>query len=280
MAPKAAWGVPRPMRLVIRATIIFNCFIIPGFAKAETPAPVKLIPCANEETCRVADECLTMDWLRIEVIRPLQPSEKSYVITHGMGGSSPNDRFHELAWQIADRCPDATIYLIDWSAKTNQRLFGMLSPWSVARFIDRAGDMVSEVLQNERINTSHVCLIGESFGNCVNHRIASRLGEVASLIACNPANALGGYPTPDLRTSSRFALVLQSDSPFDAQDAAADARIQLPGEEWEHASAPAMSKHTAGIRWLSDHSEIWAPVNPSGQLVTEPISIADSHFSN
>ena len=64
----------------------------------------------------------------------------------------------------------------------------------------RAGDApqgmatmdVAEQLQTQEVDPTKLTLIGESFGNYVNHQVAKGLGGVNRVLAFNPANELGG----------------------------------------------------------------------------------------
>jgi hypothetical protein len=167
-----------------------------------------------------------------------------FVITHGMNGISEGDRFHELGETIAGVAPEANIVLIDWSEASRASIFPVFVAWSIDSIADEACDELRKIgFQAERTT-----LIGESFGNYVNARIASNIGKVDQIIAMNPASELGGYPIPDLRLCSRVSCSFHAYCAFDTCRTLAHATILLETPD----EATELEKHTTGIRRLTE----------------------------
>lgn len=213
-----------------------------------------------------ADEALVSveePWITIEFsalssqraqIRPgsrnsYQFNRPTFVITHGMGGTETADRFHQLADAICKAIPECNVLLIDWS-KQSQSIgwFGIPNPLAVAQNIDPVARETSELLKTLQIDPIQTTFIGESFGDCVNARIAETLGGRGRMLAFNPPNDAGGYKTPDLRACSDVAWAFQTYSMFDTQESIADIGIFL------ETSLPARDtdQHTAGVSWLAE----------------------------
>ena len=169
----------------------------------------------------------------------------SYVITHGMGGTKVNDRFHRLAETIRQVQPRANIYLVDWTEASNQRLYGINLPFLVARSIDRVAADVARQLQRYAVDPAQVTMIGESFGNYVNHQAAKHLGGVDRLLAFNPASELGGYSPPDLGEYSKVAWAFHTRSPFDTARRISDRTVLL-----KTTFDDPLKQHTFGVQWL------------------------------
>lgn len=179
-----------------------------------------------------------------------EPHLPTFVITHGMGGTQLDDRFHQLADAIDEAFPESNVILINWTdASCKKTLFlGLPSPWEVAKNIDRVAHEAADNLQSMGLEASSTTFIGESFGNCVNARIAERLGRHGRILAFNPPNAAGGYKTPDLRTCADLAWSFHTFSVFDAQDPIAHAGFFLETP----ASSTDLDQHVAGVSWLVD----------------------------
>ena len=179
-----------------------------------------------------------------------EPALPTFVITHGMGGTQPNDRFHQLAIVIQDTLPQCNVLLVDWSrdATKSTSFPGIPSPWEVAKKIEPVARQVSEELQTLSIDPTQTTFIGESFGNCVNARIAEHLGRRGRILAFNPPNSAGGYKIPDLRTCADLTWSFQTFSVFDTQTPIAHMGFFLE----THANATDLQKHIAGVSWLAD----------------------------
>lgn len=176
-----------------------------------------------------------------------RPSTDTYVITHGLHGISADDRFHQLADAIADRCPSANILILDWTTQSRKTNFlGFVCPITVSRDIDTVGDWFAKQLQQLQPELSRTTFIGESFGNCINARIASRLGNNSRFLIFNPASTLGGYQLPDLRPLTARSWSFATFSTFDCQDVKSDVSffLQTP------AGADESQQHTFGVTWL------------------------------
>ncbi|MFZ1006959.1 MAG: hypothetical protein WAN65_08990, partial [Candidatus Sulfotelmatobacter sp.] len=123
---------------------------------------------------------------------PLAP--RTFVITHGMGGTTSGDRFELLARQLKENFPEANVFRIDWSKPaTATTFFGLPNPWIVAGRIDGVAAQAAQQLRAIDVDPQQVTLIGESFGVYVNQRIARALGGVQGMLAFNPASEEGGY---------------------------------------------------------------------------------------
>lgn len=174
-----------------------------------------------------------------------------YVISHGMGGTAPGDRFHRLAAAIRAELPRSSVIRIDWSERASSPVGGLPNPWKIARNIDLVGDHGAQVLAANGVDPAHAILIGESFGNWVSARIAQRLGGVHGILALNPASEAGGYAPPDLRRLSEQSWSFHTRSVFDTTLAIADNDfwLETPPE------ASPFAQHVAGINWLARRVE-------------------------
>ncbi len=173
----------------------------------------------------------------------------TFVITHGMGGTETGDRFHQLADAICKAMPECNVLIIDWSQQSwRTGWFGIPNPLAVAHNIDPVAREASERLKTLHIDPSQTIFIGESFGNCVNARIAETIGGRGRILAFNPANEAGGYKTPDLRACSDVAWSFQTYSIFDTQESIADVGIFLETS----ALATEQAQHIAGVSWLAE----------------------------
>lgn len=170
-----------------------------------------------------------------------------YVITHGMGGTSPGDRFHQLAAAILDKLPQVRVLRIDWSGRASATIGIFPRPWKVAAGIDELGDQAARVLESEGIDPAHTTFIGESFGNWVNARIAHRLGGVQGLLALNPANEGAGYTPPNLRKHAQRSWSFHTYSVFDTTREIADSDFWLETP----VDSTHWGQHVSGIPWLS-----------------------------
>ena len=166
----------------------------------------------------------------------------SYIITHGMGGTTDGDRFERLGKAIKLACPHSNVYLVDWTAAAK----GSPWPWVVARSIGRVAFGAYEELTRLGVDPQRLTMIGESFGNHVNLRVAAKFGQVARMLALNPANELGGGGPLDLTKHSGTSWAFHSQSPFDTHRQVAHRGILL------HAAADssAREQHSYGAKWL------------------------------
>lgn len=181
--------------------------------------------------------------------RSFAPDRPTFVITHGMGGTKTGDRFHQLADAICKAMPECNVLIVDWSKQSwRTGWFGFPNPLAVAQNIDPVAMEASELLKLLQIDPTQTTFIGESFGNCVNARIAETYGGRGRILAFNPPNDAGGYKTPDLRACSDVAWSFQTYSMFDTQDSIADCDIFLQTSP----SASNMDQHVAGVLWLAE----------------------------
>jgi len=170
-----------------------------------------------------------------------------FVISHGMGGTSAGDSFHQLAVAILKKFPRSRVIRLDWSEKASAKFCSLLNPWEVARSINAVGDQAALALKKEGIDAARTTFIGESFGNWVNARIAHQLGGVQGILALNPASEMAGYVPSDLRKHAKHSWSFHTYSVFDTtlEIAESDFWLETP------ANATPGSRHVAGIRWLT-----------------------------
>jgi hypothetical protein len=185
--------------------------------------------------------------LRTPADRAIDPGARFYLVTHGMNGVCLGDRFHTLAETISAFLPQANVVMVDWSDAARSRWLGLNLPFVVALKVDAVGDEASEMLCNLGFDAANATLIGESFGNYVNAKIASNFGHVDRMLAMNPASEVGGYPIPDLRQCSRRSYSFHTYSFFDTRVSLAHTSVFLetPPE------ATGIEQHTAGIARLT-----------------------------
>ena len=170
-----------------------------------------------------------------------------YVITHGMGGTSPGDRFHQLAAASLNQLPQVRVLRIDWNGRASATISIIPNPWKVAAGIDELGDQAARVLESEGIDPARTTFIGESFGNWMNARIAHRLGGVQGLLALNPAIEGAGYTPPNLRKHAQRSWSFHTYSVFDTtcEIAESDFWLETPADSTH------WGQHVSGISWLS-----------------------------
>ena len=201
--------------------------------------------------------------------REFLAAQPTFVITHGMGGTETGDRFHQLADAICDVFPEANVLIIDWSKDSwrTTGYFQLPSPWEVATNINPVAQEAVALLKVLQIVPARTTFIGESFGNCVNARIAEALGGRGRILAFNPANDLSGYESPDLRTCSDVAWSFQTYSLCDCQSPIADVGFFLETP----ANASARDQHVFGVAWLAAQVQSGQPTWLLPQLVlSEP----------
>jgi hypothetical protein len=181
--------------------------------------------------------------------RPFERDRPTFVLTHGMGGTAAGDRFHQLADAICNAVPDSNVLIIDWSKQSwrTRGYFETPSPWDVAPNIDPVAMEAVELLKALQVDPARTTFIGESFGNCVNARIAETLGGRGRILAFNPPNDLAGYKTPDLRFCSDVAWSFQTYSLCDCQSPIADVGFFLETP----ADAMVKDQHVFGVAWLA-----------------------------
>lgn len=182
-------------------------------------------------------------------VHEIQPHRQratwSFVVTHGMGGTTHDDRFYRLATEIKRRQQHSNVYLVDWSEASKAKCFGVPVPWLVAARIDAVGDAAARELAARKIDPIRCTLIGESFGNCVNSRIASRWDGVAGMLLFNPPHELGGYILAP-RTVAARAWAFHTDSALDSQATIGHRGVYLEcPNEWT-----TLKRHTYGVCWL------------------------------
>lgn len=173
---------------------------------------------------------------------------RTYVVCHGMGGTSAEDRFEKLCRAIKAHQPAANVLLIDWSAASQHKVLGLPNPWRVAKEIKPVASQAAAILRDLKLDPAKTTAIGESFGVYVIAEVATLLGEMEHILACNPANEHGGYAPADLRKSAKRAWSFHTYSPFDTthEIAHSDFFLQTP-VDFDHTA-----QHTHGIAWLTE----------------------------
>lgn len=195
-------------------------------------------------TCESADASL----VRVRSLGEFSTAAAwTYIVCHGLGGTSEGDRFEELCRAIKASRPPANVLLIDWSTASRHKLLGLPDPWRVAREIKPVAAQAAAVLRDLDLDPAQTTAIGESFGVYVIAEVAMKLGGVEHILAFNPANELGGYAPSDLRKSARCSWSFHTYSPFDTTQEIAhgDFFLQTPAE-FDHTA-----QHTHGIAWLT-----------------------------
>lgn len=181
--------------------------------------------------------------------KSFNPDAPTFVITHGMGGVEAGDRFHVLADAVSEVAPDSNVLIVNWSEHAwKTGYLGIPDPWAVATKIDPVAQEASGLLRKLQMNPEITTFIGESFGTCVNARIAEHLGGRGMMLAFNPPNQSAGYPIPNLCDRSDIAWSFHTYSVCDTQESIADARLFLETP----ANACEKDQHTFGIFWLAE----------------------------
>lgn len=197
--------------------------------------------------------------IRSPTNRPILSGQPFIVVTHGMFGTEPDDRFHQLAEAISSVAPNANVLLVNWSepACPKTTLFGLPNAIEVANRINPVGDKVADMLCHIGFCPAQSILIGESFGNWINARITQQLGEVDRILAMNPASELGGYAPTDLRLSARTSWAFHSDSLFDTRRCISHRSIILIADR----NCDMLEMHKCGIlrltKKLNDGDDSW-----------------------
>jgi hypothetical protein len=170
-----------------------------------------------------------------------------FVIVHGQGGLSPDDRFYALAEAIRTQYPDSTVFLVDWSELAQTGIAGVAIPWRVAKQIDAVALEASQLLRTAGLDPARTTVIGESFGVYVNAQIAKHLGGVHRSLAFNPATETAGYWPSDLKAHSTLAWSFHTWSVCDTAFEIADADFFLETSP----KATHVQQHVSGIPWLA-----------------------------
>ena len=211
-----------------------------------------------------------VDGVSIITYQKSDNANHSYIITHGLGGTVYDERYKKLADSIKDGKGDGvSIFLVDWSVladesiKINER--NVPNPWAAKSRIELVGNIVFERIAHE-INPFKATLIGEGFGNYINHQIAKRYDnekneEMKNIIALNPTNEYGGYEPPNFEAYSASSIVYHTESLWDTVKEAGtlDILLNVP------TSTTTIEKHLWGLQWLNKQIEKndWKWVEPN-----------------
>ena len=216
------------------ASLYFAMIAIP--AVAESPITWRIA--AGEGDCSLVQ-------LKTPMSRLIDSERPFFIVTHGMNGTTEGDRFHGLAGAIAGTSTEANVLILDWSEASCAETpwLGLPDPFTISQRIDAVGDEAAAMLDELGFRPNRATLIGESFGNWVNARIANRLGMVNRILAMNPASEFAGYPPPNLRRCALTSWAFHTYSVFDTLKRVADVSIYLETP----ASADCFVQHTHGI---------------------------------
>lgn len=225
------------------------------------------------------DSSIEQDCAQLRSLGPLQmDAEWTFFVTHGMCGTTAGDRFERLCTAIKQQFPRSNVVLVDWSVKSNVGS-GYTKAFCVAQNIDSVAAATAAEIEALSIDPWRSTMIGESFGNYVNARVAQQLGGVEHLLAFNPASELGGYRPPNLRKVAGVSCSFHTWSIYDTKLSIAHHELFLEAPE----KSSAFEQHTHGIKWLAERVE----AGDNGWLMmTHPLPTRDAdqfqavaHFS-
>ncbi len=209
---------------------------------------------ASEQSCggwKIVQTKLEGVSLRVHIPTDGRQPNRGYVICHGMDGTVSQDRFEQLAKNLAQRHPDAAVAQIDWSSLSKAKCLSLPVPWTVAHRIPSVAEACYEVIVDWRLTSEQWVFVGESFGNNVNALLSERLGNQSTLVAFNPASDLGGGGCLDLRKCSLRSYAFQTDSTYDTWRSVAHRDVFLVAAD----SSSDLEKHTYGVQWFVDQLE-------------------------
>jgi hypothetical protein len=173
-------------------------------------------------------------------------AEWTFLVVHGLGGTTTGDRFETLCEVLKREHPQANVVLVDWTPDATEKFWGVYNLSAVTRNIDIVAADAAAILKEQKISTKTTTAIGESFGVYVAGRVGLELGEIEHILAFNTASELGGYTPIDLRKVARRSCSFQTYSPFDTLRPVAHVDLFLETPTGASHSA----QHTFGIAWL------------------------------
>lgn len=145
---------------------------------------------------------------RIDNTRRIDPTKKTYVITHGLlntGGNpgnnfTPNSWISEMADSIRAKDPTANIVITEWDSRS---VVGYAwSPISVQGVASQLADFLS----GNNVNPANTTLIGHSLGSHISGLASERLGgNINTVIALDPAGPIYEILPVGLRLSPSSA---------------------------------------------------------------------------
>lgn len=142
--------------------------------------------------------------------RPIDPSQNTYVITHGWnntGGNAgnnftPADWVAEKAQAIRELDPNANIVITDWEsgARPGQNIFGVnFDYFGAAKNTKEAGEKLAEYLKAQGVDPNKTELIGHSLGGHLSGAAGAKYreltGNLINLITGLDAAGPGFYGT-------------------------------------------------------------------------------------
>lgn len=184
---------------------------------------------------------------------PSAKATHAFILTHGLGGI--DDRFYELGQAILKQHPDATVLVVDWSPGADRKIARIPNPLAAADRIDLTGDLLGVFLaklhKKNCFDPTQATFIGESFGNCVNHRTAlclrkNGLKKPERALVLNPAPS-AGYQTPVFTVAFKQSIACVSESLLDTRAPIANKRVLLKPD-----GRGQVHQHTHGMRWLQE----------------------------
>lgn len=185
----------------------------------------------------------------------------TYLLTHGLGGI--DERFYAMGQAILKQHPDANVLVVDWSPGADRTFAKIPNPLAAADRIDVTGDVLALYLTKlhkmKCFDPAQATFIGESFGNCVNHRAAlglrkHGLKKPEHALVLNPA-PYAGYQTPVFTVAFKQSIACVSDSLLDTRGVIASKRLLLKPD-----SRGQIEQHTHGMRWLQARIDAGDPV--------------------
>lgn len=193
---------------------------------------------------------------------PRAKATHTYILTHGLGGV--DDRFYDMGHAILAQAADVSVLVVDWSAGADRTFARIPNPLAAADRIDVTGDLLGVFLTKlstkKCFDPTQATFIGESFGNCVNHRAAlclrkNGLKKPERALILNPAPCTAGYQTPMFTVSFRQSIAYVSDSWLDSRASIANKRVLLKSN-----TRSPIDQHTHGMRWLQERLDAGDPV--------------------
>jgi hypothetical protein len=188
------------------------------------------------------------------------PSDKAahtYIITHGLGGV--DDRFFDLGAAIRATQADVNVLVIDWTPGSDCTIARVPNPLAAANRIDLTGEVVGSYLtklsKKKCFDPAQATFIGESFGNCINHRTAvclrkNGLQKAERALVLNPAPCTSGYSTPLFTVAFKQSIACVSESWLDSRGRIANKQVLLKPD-----SRGQIEQHQYGMRWLQRRLE-------------------------
>ena len=125
---------------------------------------------------------------------PIEPNKKTWIVTHGIWSNTDEDKnnitIRDLAKAIkkheGDNGVNAQVLLMDWSSLSGYG-FNILTAITAELWLKPVAEWMHEQLSNYGISGSNVNLAGHSLGTYISYYLSEQYGNVASIIAFDPA---------------------------------------------------------------------------------------------